>query len=342
MNAKNILVWLPWPMGDAIMSTPALRSIRDYFRDDKIFFLVKPAVREVLSPCSFADEWILCEGHNVLSIASKLRKHKFSHAILLKNSFTPALAVFLAGIPCRLGYNRYRRGFLLTEKLDSPRNADGSFKPEPMIDYYLAAASWLGAETSNRKTELAISERSKETLLNRFPLLTERDAPTVIFVPGGAYGPSKCWPSERFAQTAEWLIKKYDANVFISVAPDAAERQIARQICRHTKNNLINLANRPVSLGELKALFARADLIITNDTGPRHIALALDKKTISLFGPNNPEWARCESENEIQLVAKTPCVPCDKGKCPLRRRVCMESITSEMVCKAAEKLLGRN
>ena len=145
MDARNILVWLPRPIGDAIMSTPALRSIRDYFRDDKIFFLVKPAVREILSPCAFADEWILCEGHNVLSIASKLRKHKFSHAVLLKNSFTPALAVFLAGIPCRLGYNRYHRGFLLTEKLNSPRNADGSFKPGPMIDYYLSAAAWLGA-----------------------------------------------------------------------------------------------------------------------------------------------------------------------------------------------------
>ena len=212
-----------------------------------------------------------------------------------------------------------------------------------MIDYYLAAASWLGAETSNTKTELAIDEKSRETLLSRFPLLAQRkNAPTVIFVPGGAYGTSKCWPSERFAQVAERLIKKYDANIFISVAPDAGERQIARQICRHTKNNLINLANRPVSLGELKALFACADLIITNDTGPRHIAMALDKKTISLFGPNNPEWTRYESENEIQLVADVPCVPCDKGKCPLSRRVCMESITLEMVCGAAEKLLEKN
>ena len=341
MDAKNILVWLPWPMGDAIMSTPALRSIRDYFKGDKIFFLAKPAVREILSPCAFADEWILCEGHNVFSIAAKLRKHKFTHAILLKNSFTPALAVFLARIPCRLGYNRHHRGFLLTEKLNGGRNTNGSFKPGPMIDYYLAAASWLGAETSNRKTELAVDERSKETLLNRFPLLASKNGPTVIFVPGGAYGSSKCWPSERFAQTAERLIKKYDANIFISVAPVPAERQIARQICRHTKNNLINLANRPVSLSELKALFTGAELIITNDTGPRHIGLALDKKTISLFGPNNPEWTRCESKNEIQLVADVQCAGCDKGKCPLSRRICMESITSEMVCKAAEKLLEK-
>ena len=341
MNTKNILVWLPSPMGDAVMSTPALRSLRDYFVDDKIFFLAKPLVRQVLSPSPFNDEWIQYERHNVFAVALKLRKYCFYQAILLKNSFTPALAVFLAGIPARIGYDRHNRGMLLTDKLNRPENPDGSPKPYPMIDYYLAVASWLGADSENRKMELSIDKKAKETLQNKFPILSQ-GKPTIVFVPGGAYGAAKFWPSENFTRTADWLIEKYNANIFISVAQDPAERQVARQICRHTKNKLINLANSPTPLGELKALFSFADLIITNDTGPRHIALAFGRKTISLFGPNNPEWARCDCENEVQIVADVPCAPCDRPKCPMNKRVCMESITPEMVCSAAEKLIEKN
>ena len=328
-------------MGDAIMATPALRSLRDHFRDDKIFFLANPPVRQVLSPSPFCDEWIQYEGHNVFAVALKLRKYRFCEAILLKNSFTPALAVFLAGIPARIGYDRHHRGRLLTDKLNQAKNPDGSPRPYPMIDYYLAVASWLGANCENRKMELSIDEKSKKTLQNRFPILAGGN-PTIVFVPGGAYGSAKFWPSENFTRTADLLIEKYNANIFISVAPNPAERQVARQICRQTKNKLINLANRPASLGELKALFSSADLIITNDTGPRHIALALGRKTISLFGPNDPEWTRCDCENEVQIAADVPCAPCDKSKCPINKRVCMESLTPEIVCEAVEKMLGKN
>jgi heptosyltransferase II len=268
-----------------------------------------------------------------------LRKHNFSHAILLKNSFMPALAVFLAGVPARIGYNRYNRGFLLTEKLNCPGNPDRSPKPRPMIDYYLTVASFLGGDSANRKMELSVDANAKETLRDKFPQLQQHN-PVVILVPGGAYGSAKCWPSERFAETANWLRKKYNATIFISAAPNEVE--ITRQICKQAKHNLINLAESLISLGQLKALFASAELIITNDTGPRHIGLALDRKTISLFGPNDPEWTRCDCENETQIVADVPCAPCDKGKCPLGKRVCMESITTEMVCTAAEEMLEKS
>lgn len=163
--------------------------------------------------------------------------------------------------------------------------------------------------------------------------------PVVVLVPGGAFGPSKCWPSERFAQTADRLITNYNATVVISVGPDLFEKQIAGEICDSSRHKLINLAERPVNLDELKTLFSRADLVISNDTGPRHIAIALRRKVITLFGPNDPAWTDSDYENEIQIVGNVPCAPCQKPVCKKSRHLCMEAITVEMVCNAAKKLL---
>jgi len=134
--------------------------------------------------------------------------------------------------------------------------------------------------------------------------------------------------------------------VVISVAPNSFERQIAEKIWDSSKaqrgnheNNLVNLADSPVSLGELKVLFAGADLVISNDTGPRHIAIALGRKVISLLGPNNPEWTNFGYENEIRLIGDAACAPCDKPKCEQTEHLCMQAITVEKVCEAAKKML---
>jgi hypothetical protein len=158
-------------------------------------------------------------------------------------------------------------------------------------------------------------------------------------VPGGAFGPSKCWPSERFAQTANWLTTNYGATIVVSVSSDVAEKKIADEICTSSKHRIINLAEKPVTVGELKTLFAIVDLVITNDTGPRHIAIALGRKVITLFGPNNPAWTETGYENEIKIVGKAPCAPCEEPVCKKQQHLCMEAITVEMVRDAVAKLL---
>ena len=92
-------------------------------------------------------------------------------------------------------------------------------------------------------------------------------------------------------------------------------------------------------MGELKGLLAESDLVITNDTGPRHIAIALGRKLITLFGPNNPEWTQTGYKDEVQIVGEAHCVPCDKPQCKQAEHLCMETITVEMVCEAAGKIL---
>jgi heptosyltransferase-2 len=327
-------------MGDAILCTPALRAIRQYFKSCRISFLASPTVRQVLSPSSFNDAWLEQHRKNPFAAARMLKGHALTHAVLFKNSFGSALAVFLAGIPSRLGYAREWRGALLTDRLDPPRLSNGKFKPIAMIDYYLDIASQLGADTTDRKLELLIDAQAEETLRAKLPEVVHAAGTIVVLVPGGAFGPSKCWPSERFAQTADWLIANYKATVVVSVAPDPVERQIAVEICGSSKHGVINLAERGINLGELKALFLKADLVISNDTGPRHIAIALQRKLVTLFGPNNPVWTDTGYENEIKIIGSAPCVPCDKPICEKPEHMCMQAITVETVCEVAKKLLG--
>lgn len=345
MQDIKILVWLPSPMGDAILCTPALRAIREKFKSSEISFLANTTIRNILSPCDFNDRWVEYENKNPFSISRKLKEKKFTHAVLFKNSFASALAVYLAKIPSRIGYAREQRGFFLTQKLFPKTISNGKFKPLSMVDYYLALASKLGANTSNKNLELSIDEIETKALQARLPGVFQTEGPLVILVPGGAFGPSKCWPAERFAETANSLISDSKATVVISVSGHPEEQKIAKEICssiKADKKKLINLADSPLNLGQLKALFSLADLVITNDTGPRHIAIALGCKVVTLFGPNDPIWTDTKYENEIQITGNVTCSPCQKPECKMPERICMESISVGLVLDAANRLLKDN
>ncbi|MGA2092817.1 MAG: lipopolysaccharide heptosyltransferase II [Sedimentisphaerales bacterium] len=338
-NKDNILVWLPSPMGDAILCTPALRAIRRRFDSADITFFASRVVREALSPSGFTDSWLEQNGGGVFVTAKMLRSRNFSQVILFKNSFGSALTCFLAGIPVRIGYAREGRGFLLTGRLNPPTLPSGDYKPVSMVDYYLAVASWLGADVSDRSIELSYEPKDAEAVRVKLPLVFNRQGTLVILVPGAAAGTSKRWPAQRFAELAEWLIENYDATVVLSVAPNPDEKQVAEQIVEATPHKLVNLGDTPITLGELKALYSTADLAICNDTGPRHIAIGLKRKVITLVGPNNPQWTDPGYRDEIFIKGNAPCAPCDKPVCRQTSHFCMEAITVEMVFQAAAKVL---
>lgn len=340
MIRDNILVWLPSPMGDAILCTPALRAIRKHFDSANITFFAGKVVREVLSPSEFADSWLEQDSRCVFTIAKTLKSRKFTQAILFKNSFASALACFLARVPVRVGYSREGRGIFLTERMNPPKLPSGEFKPVSIVDYYLAVASWLGADVSDRSIELSFEPKDAETIRTKLPVAFDRQGPLVILVPGAAAGPSKRWPAQKFAELAAWLVKNYNANVVLSVAPNPDEKQVAEQIVNTVPHRLINLGNTPVSLGELKALYSTANLVICNDTGPRHIAIGLKRKVITLVGPNNPQWTDPGYGDEIFIKGNAPCAPCDKPVCRQTSHFCMDAITVEMVCQTATEVLN--
>lgn len=337
MAVENVLIWLPSPLGDAVMAVPALRAFRTCFSSAHIVFLGSPAVRQLLSPSPFCSEW-LALSPSFFKNLRLLRKGSFQTCILLKNSFGSALTAALAGIPNRIGYGRDGRSRLLTRALPPLKDSSGHFVPMPAIDYYLAIARSLGADASDRTMELPLDPAVEQPLRRKLPSFFAHSGPKVILVPGGAFGPSKCWPPERFAQLADSLKEQYGALVVLSIAPNSAEKQIAQSIRRQARHPMECTADISLNLAELKALIAQADFVIANDTGPRHIAIALKRRVITLFGPNNPQWTQTGWADEIQIIGKGPCVPCDKPVCRQKQHFCMESITVEQILDAVRRI----
>ena len=337
MGGEKIGVWLPSPMGDAILATPALRAIRKGFGDAHIYFISNGTVRQVLASGGFNNEWIEIDG-NVFKNGMKLRSHRLDQVILFKNSFSAGLAALLSGAHRRIGYARDGRSWLLTHRIMPRRDSSGGFEPISMVDYYLTIASEVGCAAQDKTLELTVHEQDVLSMSGKLPQLVAGEGPTVILVPGGSFGPSKLWPVARFGELANRLINECGATVAVSIAPNKAEKKLAAQMCA-TNRRLINLCDYRLPLGELKAVFGAADLVITNDTGPRHLAAALGCKVVSLFGPNDPRWTRTGYGGEIQVVGQAECVPCDKPRCSQDRHICMESITVEMVWTAARKFL---
>lgn len=338
-TSHTILVWLPSPLGDAIMATPALRAFRSLYPDARITFLAPEFTRQILSPSPFCDDWLVLPK-GFWAVVKTLKSQAFDEAVLLKNSFGSALTVRLAGIGRRIGYARDGRSFLLTDTVRPLRSETGPFQPEPMVDYYLRIAETLGATADARKPVLTVTDEAVTAVRDKLPPLKALTGPLVILVPGGAFGPSKLWPVERFAALADRLYEAYRAAVVLSIAPVPEEIRIADAICRHAASPVFHLGNSRLSGGELKGLFSLAALVVTNDTGPRHIAIALDKNVVSLFGPNNPQWTQTGHAKEIQIVGRGPCVPCDKPTCRHAAHVCMESITVDAVFDACRDFLA--
>lgn len=335
----NILIWLPSPLGDAICATPALRALRAHWAGAHLTFWAAPFTQAILSPSPFCDAWLTPPKGFSMQV-KQLRAASFDTAVLLKNSFGSALTVRLAGIERRVGYARDGRSFLLTDGIEPVKDETGKFKPVSSVQYYLALAESLGAVPTSGLPELEVAASDQEAIDKQFPELDNTKRPLVIFVPGGAFGPSKLWQPERFAACADALIERHNAQVIISIAPTDVERKIAEAIGSHSRRPLRHTGAMALTGGQLKALFSRAALVVTNDTGPRHIAIALRRKVVTLFGPNDPARTHTGYADEMRIIGQGPCVPCDKPVCKATAHYCMESITVEQVLAAAEHLLA--
>ncbi len=326
-------------MGDAVLCTPALRALYQALPQTHVTLLGNRVNRELLSGGSFFHDYVTLSQRGFWSTVRQLRSPRYSDVVLFKNSLGSALICRLAGIPQRWGYAREGRGILLTRSLQPPRQANGAYRPGSMVEYYMALARALGAQGAAGLPELTISPQDEETLDQALPELKNRDKSLVILVPGGAFGASKCWSPHRYAQVADWLGQNKNAQVVISVAPNSTEQAIAQEIVASAHSHLLNLGQRPLTLGSLKALLGRSDLVITNDTGPRHIAIALRRKVITLFGPNDPAWTQTGWDQEISLIGRAPCAPCGRPECTASEHFCMDDITVEQVCATADSLL---
>jgi heptosyltransferase-2 len=258
--------------------------------------------------------------------------------MLLTNSFRSALLTYMAGIKRRVGYDRNGRGLLLTDKLLADK-CNGKYVAVPMTRYYNAVARYLGARDLPAWPEVFTTPEEEAVVQGLFDEHGIRNGrPVVVINPGASFGSAKCWLPDRFGRVADALMDDLDAAVFVSCGPK--ERDVAREVSASMKREPIVLDRPLISLGPLKALVRRCDLLVTNDTGPRHFGVAFGVPIVTLFGSTDPKWTETGYPNERQLMVKVSCGPCMKRVCPLDHR-CMTRITAEMVLEAARELLSQ-
>jgi heptosyltransferase II len=353
IDPGKILVVQPSWVGDAVMATPALRAIRERYPSARIAYMMKRYVKPLYTGLPWADQLITYRsgkttkkaGKGLFDLAGRLRSAKFDLAILLPNSFQTALVCKMANIPRVVGYDRDGRGFLLSDKL-LPRKEKGKFVPTPIVKYYMGLAHYLGSQGRDLSLKLFVTEserREAGDVLEKCGLARdiERPAaggkpPLILLNPGAQFGTAKLWPAEYFTTLADRLIEELGATILISGAP--RERRIVEAISRSMKHAPVDLLSKGSTLGTLKEIVRRCDLMITNDTGPRHIAAAFDVPVVTLFGPTHPEWTEINFPKERKLAVKVFCGPCQKKTCPLDHR-CMIRLTPAMVYEAAVQLL---
>jgi heptosyltransferase-2 len=255
----------------------------------------------------------------------------------MPNSFGSALMVRLAKVARRLGYDRDGRGILLTDRL-LPAKENGRFIPGPMIRYYLALAGYLGACQDNTTMELftcAQDEQAVESLITKSDLDPARDI--LLLHPGGSFGPSKRWPAQKYAQVANALIERFDLQVIITATDKEAD--VADQVQSAIKGKALNLAQYDISIGQLKDLVRRSRLMIGNDTGPRHIAVAFSVPVVTIFGSTDPAWTDTFFDGQRIVRAEISCGPCQKKTCKKESLLCMDLVSPKMVLDQAVKLL---
>lgn len=341
-HRSSIAIFLPNWVGDVVMATPAIRAMARHWISRRIVFVGRPAALATLGPAAEPQD-MLELPRGVWAAARMLRRQAVYRAVLLPNSFRTALVAWLSGAREIAGYVRDGRGWLLSEKLSPQRLADGRYKPIPAVDYYIALAEMLGAQCVSRELALPLEprhERAADELLAECGVRS--DGPLVMLNPGASFGTSKMWSAERYAAVADALIERRGAKIVINAAP--AEKRIAGWVQRAMRYEpAVSFARRDNTLGLLKALLRRSDLLITNDTGARHLAAAGGAKIVTVFGSTDPEWSRLDYPDERIVREDVECSPCQQKLCPRGPgpdyHKCLERVGPEAVLGAAEELL---
>jgi heptosyltransferase-2 len=341
----KIAVFLPNWVGDVVMATPTLRALRSHYPDAKIVGVLKPTLKDVLYGNRNVDELLLCDHRSSQpeqrpwQVIQKMRRERFDVGVLLTNSIRSALLAWVSRIGRRVGYARDGRGFLLHDRLTAPRDKRG-WTPSPVIDYYLNLAYHLGAEKTSYQMDLATSYED-DTLADdvwRRSGFSPLDR-VVVLNPGAAFGSSKRWPTEYFAELAGRLAAHH-LRVLVACGP--GEQGFARSIADLSgrPRSVKSLADVPPSLGLTKAVVKRCDLLVSTDSGPRHFAPAFGKPVVALFGSTHQAWTETYFPGEIRLQREVPCGPCQLRECPLGHHRCMKELTVDDVFAASMKALG--
>lgn len=342
-NIDKIIIRSPNWVGDVVMATPAFRCIRQNFPGAKITLLLKSYVQKLVEDAPWFDELLLLDAKDqafrqthFISMIQRIRAGKYDMGFLFPNSFSSACMFWFGGVKRRIGYRRDARSWLLTDGIHR-LSEHGHFLPTYMGDYYLRLCTAVGCEVRSKDLQLFVtetSERRADEIANKYHLNNGR--PFILLNPGAAYGSSKCWTAEGFARTADIIKSQWACTIAVVGAPH--EAQLATDIEQAAKSRVINLAHEVISLDILKTLIKRCSLLITVDSGPRHIAVAFKRPVVTLMGPNDPRYTHTPAEIGQVIRADVDCLACHLKICPKDHR-CMTQIQPETVAERCLELL---
>jgi heptosyltransferase-2 len=339
----NLALFLPNWIGDVVMATPAIRALRNHFAQARLIAVCRPYTAGVVEGSRWFDAHLFLDRRGPWAqrwpaVAWQLRRARIDMAVLFPNSFRSALVAWLGGCIQRIGFDRSGRGWMLTDRLEAIRDAQGRFKPSPIIDDYNRLAETAGCSWPGYRMELfttAKDECTADTLWQKFRLQPSDEV--ICLNPGAAFGAAKFWPTESFARLAQELVDTRAAKVLVLCGP--AERDQARNIAKLAhRSQVFSLADEALSLGLTKAIIRRCSLLVTTDSGPRHFAAAFGRPVVSLFGPTFIAWTETYYDRAIHLQKEVPCGPCQLRVCPTDH-ACMKLLSPTEVLRGVQQLL---
>lgn len=338
---KRILIVRTDRIGDVILSTPVIKAMRDNYPDAYIAMMVSPYTREIVEGNPYLDKVIIYDKDGLhrswfscVKFIRDLKEYKFGLALVLHPANRAHIITFLASIPRRIGYNR-KLGFLLTDKIEHLKQQGQKHE----MEYNLDLVRYLGIEPADKKLFMPIKKESEEyaqKILDSEGISAEDK---ILGIHPAASCPSKIWPAERFAETADKLAEKYGFKVIIFSGQK--DINLAETVVCHMKHKAVNLAGK-LTVSQLASLLKRCKLFISNDSGPVHIASALGTPVISIFGRNQAglspkRWGPLGLKGRI-LHKQVGCIECFAHNCS-KEFACLKAISVEDALKTAEEIL---
>ncbi len=341
---NNILIIKPSSMGDVVLALPALSALRKSCPEARISWFIRPEFAPLLEGHPYLDELILFDRRflgkawysprsfsGLVSLVRTLRRGGYDAVFDFQGLFRTASLTWLSGSPRRTGPAETREptGVFYTDKVPQ--------RPETvhLVDYYLDMVRTSGIEVGQVDFTLGQDEEASKSagrILDRYGV---NRGNYVILVPGSMHA-DKCWPAERFARIADAIAAEFAASVVIVGGP--SETRLAQTVQQHCGEPVTNLAGC-TSLAELMVLLRTARLVISNDTGPGHIAAAWGTPVIMIFGRSNP--ARVAPYGRPENVAAIE--PFERGLIidSTDPRHHVNNVTFEQVYEKVHQQLGR-
>lgn len=342
-QAQRTLVISPNWVGDAVIAQPLLRLLKQQHPERPIDVLapswVAPvwrAIREVDTVLEAPFKHGKLQLRERWNFARQLRMRGYADAYVLPNTLKFALIPWLARIPRRVGYKGEMRYGLINVMHHKSLHA-----PRPMVSFYAALAGapapTAPAPADLPRPTLTVNEAQLAAATARLDLPS--GTRLVAFAPGAEFGPAKRWPSNHFAELAK-IVRKNHPDVQIVMLGSPKDREVCDEIAA-AQPWLLNLAG-VTTLDEAIAILAKADVVVSNDSGLMNIASALNRPIIGLYGPT--DWKHTPPFSEVAKIVSLnlDCAPCQQRVCPLGHHNCMRNLSAEMVWLPLQQLLANH